>query len=166
MRCRQVRKAIDSNMSGQIERDQRLAMLAHSEECAECRQALDSAAISASLIRARALQEIEPSQFFKTRVLAAIRERAVTTARQSAVRMWPSARAVVFSMFAFVALLLALNLLAPKRLEQTAVIDPGRNAYSIERVVLEDTNSASDESLTSGQVLDTVFAQGDSYGID
>jgi hypothetical protein len=117
------------------------------------------------LIRARAFQGIEPSSFFKTRVLAAIRERGVVAVRRQTERMWGSARAVVASMFVVVVVLLALNLFTPKPVDPTISGEAVRGSYSIERVVMDD-NTAVDDSLTSGQVLDTVFAQGDSYGID
>jgi hypothetical protein len=117
------------------------------------------------LIKSRASEAIEPTPFFKTRVLAAIRERTATTARQSVLTMWRSGRAIVVPMFAVVLILLALNLLAPKRIVDYPVTADGRT-NSVERVVMGDTNAPSDENLTSGQVLDTVFSQGDSYGID
>ncbi len=68
-------------------------------------------------------------------------------------------------MFVIVIVLVALNLLVP-RPTVDATSDTARSAYSVERVVIDDNSAAQDEGLTSGQVLDTVFAQGDSYGID
>jgi predicted anti-sigma-YlaC factor YlaD len=165
MKCRQVRKAIDERLPGAADRDQRLAILAHCEVCAECRGVLEAAEMMGRLIQARSLQEIEPSPFFRTRVLAAIRDRGAVAVRRQSERMWSSARAVVASMFVVVVVLLALNLFAPKPVQQIAGGETPRGRDSVERVVM-DENSAADESLTSGQVLDTVFAQGDSYGVD
>jgi hypothetical protein len=122
-----------------------------------------------SLVKARAAQHIEdiaPSPFFKTRVLAAIRDRAPITSMWPAEKMWRSARTIVASMCALVVILLALNLLAPKPVDITVATDNPRAGDSIERIVMDDSNSAPDDNLTSGQVLDTLFAQGDSYGID
>ena len=164
MKCRQVRKAIDERLPDAADRDQRLAILAHCEVCAECRGVLEAAEITGRLIRARSLQEIEPSPFFRTRVLAAIRDRGAVAVRRQSERMWSSARAVVASMFVVVVVLLALNLFAPKPVQQIAGGEILRRD-SVERIVMDDNNTA-DESLTSGQVLDTVFAQGDSYGVD
>jgi len=67
-------------------------------------------------------------------------------------------------MFVVVIILLALNLIAPKPVAQIAGGD-FRGRDSFDRIVMDD-NTGADESVTSGQVLDTVFAQGDSYGID
>jgi hypothetical protein len=69
-------------------------------------------------------------------------------------------------MCALVVLLLALNLLAPKPGDGTIPTDTARGGDSVERIVMDDSSAARDETLTSGQVLDTLFAQGDSYGID
>jgi len=165
MRCRQVRKAIDEHLPDVADGDRRTAILAHCETCAECRAVLEGAEMAARLIQARSFQTIEPSPFFKTRVLAAIRERGAVAVRRQTERMWSSARAIVASMFVVVVVLLALNLFAPKPVQQIAGGEPVRRSDSVERIVMDD-NTAADDSLTSGQVLDTVFAQGDSYGID
>ena len=164
MRCRQVRKAIDTQPPGQADGDARLAILAHCDGCIECRRWLEAAALTTSLIRARAAKEIEPSPFFRTRVLAAIRDCGAGTIRRQTERMWRSARVIVVSMFVVVIILLALNLIAPKPVAQIAGGD-FRGRDSFDRIVMDD-NTGADESVTSGQVLDTVFAQGDSYGID
>lgn len=166
MRCRQVRKAIDGSVLGQLDGDARAAVGAHCEGCVECRRWLDSAAVAASLVRARASQDIGPTPFFKTRVLAAIRDRGAVPVRLSPEKMWRSTRSIVGSMLAVVIILLTLNLFAPKGPEETTPVDNARNGYSVERIVMDDNSTAPDESLTSGQVLDTVFAPGDSYGID
>src|SRR5262245_35382623 len=165
MRCRQVRKSIDTQPLNHTDGDQRLAILAHCESCVDCRRWLDAAALATSLIRARACEEMEPSPFFRTRVLAAIREHGSVALRRQTERMWRSSRAVVASMFAVVMILLALNLFAPQPPEQVAGGESFRGRDSVERIVMDDTG-ATDDSITSGQVLDTVFAQGDSYGID
>jgi hypothetical protein len=165
MRCRQVRKLIDERLPDAADGDRRLAILAHCEACSECREVLEGAEMAAWLIQARSFQAIEPSPFFKTRVLAAIKERGAVAVRRQTERMWGSARAIVASMFVVVVVLLGLNLFAPKPVQQIAGGEPVRRLDSVERIVMDD-NTAADDSLTSGQVLDTVFAQGDSYGVD
>jgi predicted anti-sigma-YlaC factor YlaD len=166
MRCRQVRKAIDRSMPAQLDGDAQVAVLKHCQGCVECRRLLDSAAVAASLIRARASQDYEPSPFFKTRVLAAIRDRGAVTTLWSPEKMWKSTRTIVASMFALVIILLTLNLFAPKTVDENASVDTARSGFSVERIVMDDSGAAPDENITSGQVLDTVFAPGDSYGID
>jgi hypothetical protein len=165
MRCRQVRKAIDEQVPDAAQGDGRLGILAHCEVCAECRGMLEAADMTKRLIQARSFQEIEPSPFFRTRVLAAIRERGAVVVRRQTEKMWSSARVVVASMCFVVVVLLALNLFAPKPVDRARGEEAVRTRDSVERVVMDD-NGTTDESLTSGQVLDTVFAQGDSYGVD
>jgi hypothetical protein len=165
MRCRQIRKAIEAHFPDAADSDWRPSILAHCETCSECREKVDAAMMATTLIRARSFQEIEPSPFFKTRVLAAIRDRGAAAVRRQTERMWSSARMVVASMFVVVVVLLALNLFAPKPVAPRPVDPMVSGEASVERIVMDD-NPAADDSPTSGQVLDTVFAQGDSYGID
>jgi hypothetical protein len=152
-------------MPGQPGGEHHAAVLAHCQSCAECRRWFDSAAVARSLVKIRASHEFEPSPFFKTRVLAAIRDRGPITTLWSAEKMWRSTRIIVASMCALVVILLALNLFAPRPIDGATAVDT-RGGYAVERIVMDDNSNAPDENLTSGQVLDTVFATGDSYGID
>jgi len=164
MKCREVRMAIDGQRLDRLEDDQRQAILSHSEGCPECRRWLNAASVAASLIKSRVSVELEPSPFFRTRVTAAIREWGAAAPRWSAEKMWASTRAIVAAMFGIVMVLLALNLFSSKPAEIN-LVETARNASSIDRVLMDEGSSA-DENLTSGQVLDTVFTPGDSYGID
>lgn len=49
-------------------------MQTHADSCADCRQALAAARISAALLGARAAQTVEPSPFFLAGVMAQVRE--------------------------------------------------------------------------------------------
>src|SRR5215467_9932704 len=138
MRCRQVRNAIDERLPDAADGDQRLAILAHCQVCAECRVVLEAAEMTRRLIQARSFQQIEPSPFFRTRVLAAIRERGAVVVRRQTERMWTSARVIVASMFVVVVVLLALNLFAPKPVQQIAGGEPVRRSDSVERIVMDD----------------------------
>ena len=157
MKCRQVRMAIDGQRLDRLEGDQRQAILSHSEGCTECRRWLDAVSVAASLIKSRASVELEPSPFFTTRVTAAIRDWNAPAPRWSAEKMWASTRAIVAAMFAIVIILLALNVFLSKAPEIPSI--------DTARMVMDESQST-DENLTSGQVLDTVFTPGDSYGID
>src|SRR5262249_60385803 len=94
MRCRQVRKAIDIQPLDHADGNARLAILAHCEKCIECRQWLEAAALTTSLIRARAAEEMEASPLFRTRVLGAIRDCGADPIRRQTEGSWRASRAI------------------------------------------------------------------------
>src|ERR1051325_6116653 len=77
----------------------------HTAGCAQCLRAYEAARISDSLIRARASEAVEVSPFFKTRVMAALRERHLSPEPPALVRMWKAAGAL-FSMLAVMVVVL------------------------------------------------------------
>jgi hypothetical protein len=81
---------------------------AHTAGCAECLLAYQAAQASLSLLQQRASVVVEPPPFFQTRVMAAIREQKLAPQRLGFLKLWQTARPVIASMGAFVAMLLAL----------------------------------------------------------
>src|SRR6267378_2706851 len=79
--------------------------------CASCNQAFQAARISALLLKAHAAQTFEPTPFFRTRVLAALRERQ--NEQWSWSRMWPATGALASSMVATVAAIAVLTFAIP-----------------------------------------------------
>src|SRR5690348_12242270 len=71
---------------------------AHTRECDSCDAAFAAAQLSARVITERAQVKIEPSPFFHTKVLAAVREQQALESVPAFVRLWSSARALVSSM--------------------------------------------------------------------
>src|SRR5882672_5516397 len=71
---------------------------AHAEICLACRSAYEAARISTLLIKERAAETMEPSPFFQTRVLAALREQQANNNVPVLSRLWKSAGALVSSM--------------------------------------------------------------------
>jgi anti-sigma factor RsiW len=132
---------------------------AHTSHCEECRGTFDAARISALLIRERAAETFEPSPFFQTRVLAALRERQAAGEVPTLRRLWKSAGALVASMAATVALLAGLTFFAPatQPVSGSGEVASGLNAYSAEEVIF-DTANATDEQLTYDQVLATLYS--------
>jgi hypothetical protein len=81
----------------------------HNRDCAECREAFLAAKISQRLLQQRVSTVIEPTPFFKTRVMAEIREKKEESSSFSPSWMWKNAQKLVYSMAALVVLLLAIN---------------------------------------------------------
>lgn len=135
---------------------------AHAEVCANCRRAFEAARASSLLVRARAAAFVEPSPFFQTRVLAALREQRAGEEVWSLARLWKSAGALVASMAAAVALLAGLTFVAPGA--QPAA-DEDQLASTSAFYPTDDSIFAGDDSATSklsdGQVLTTIYDEPD-----
>lgn len=135
---------------------QRATIEAHLVNCLDCLPAYQAAVMSAELLQARANEIIEPTPFFKTRVMAALRERQAEQAF-SFLAMWRATRAVIASMVVGVAILLTLNFYIGG-IPSTALpneVSANDSIYSPEWVILENGNNA--DELTDSQVLTTLY---------
>ena len=125
---------------------------AHAHDCDPCGSAFEAAQLAAVVIKERAQVVIEPSPFFQTRVLAALREQLEIENVPAWLRLWRSSRALVSSMAVTTAALAALSFfISPPTttaLEQTA-----SSAYTAESVIL----GQGDEQLTYEQVLNAIY---------
>lgn len=124
---------------------------AHALECEPCSEAFAAAQLAAMVIRERAQVVIEPSPFFQTRVMAALREQQATENVPALWRLWNSARGLVSSMALATVALAALSfaITAPATTsDQTAA------ALTAESVIL---GQDADE-LTYEQVMNTLYA--------
>lgn len=128
---------------------------AHVEVCAKCSRAYEAAQVVALLIEERAAETVEPSAFFQTRVMAALRERTVDNLSAFR-RLWKSAGVLVSSMAVTTVALAAINFLSPGATtptsQETAV---ALSPYSAESVMLDQNQS--DEPMTYDQVLNTIY---------
>lgn len=130
----------------------------HAESCSPCRQAYAAARISTQLIKERTAETLEPSPFFQTRVLAALREQQNNVPVLS--RLWKSAGALVSSMALTTAALAAMSFLAPGAgtgtpQDSAAALSP----YSAEAVVFNQDQS--DDQMTDEEVLSAIYADPD-----
>ncbi len=123
----------------------------HTATCDTCARAYKVAAVSSSLLAERAAETVEPSPFFHTKVLAALRERQNETPAWQ--RLWRTAGALVSSMAAAVVLLGALTFMAP---EQSMAEGTVSTAYSAEGVILDDAETM--QEVSDAQVLSTLYA--------
>ena len=126
-------------------------MRAHARECKPCCDAFAAAQISAAVMRERAQVVIEPSPFFQTRVMAALREQQAAESVPAWLRLWRSSRALVSSMaLGTVALaVLSLTVSAPS----TPALDQTALALSAESVILGQDG----DELTYEQVLNAIY---------
>ena len=131
---------------------------AHTERCTECRRAVEAARISRLLLGERAGSTFEPSPFFQTRVLAALRQRQAANEAFSFKRLWRATGALVSSMAATVAALVVLTLFAPGSQPTTGrqEIASAFNSYSAEEVIFDQDELPQDQ-MSYGQVLTTLY---------
>lgn len=135
---------------------------AHANQCADCRHALEAAQISALLLRERVAETVEPSPFFQTRVLAALRERQAAGETSALKRLWRASGALVSSMAATVAALAILTVFAPgsQPTPGTQEVASVYNSYSAEEVLFDQGDQPADQ-MSYGQVLSTLYESDD-----
>lgn len=126
---------------------------AHVEDCVSCRGAYEAARLSAVVVRSRAQSMIEPSPFFHTRVMAAVREQQAVENVPAMLRLWGSAKALVSSMAVATAALAVLSFALPAS-PATPALDQTASAYSAESVLLGQTN---DDQMSYEQVMSTIY---------
>ncbi|MGB9178001.1 MAG: hypothetical protein WCB68_02045 [Pyrinomonadaceae bacterium] len=135
---------------------------AHAAQCAACQRAFEAAQISTLLLRERVAEVIEPSPFFQTRVLAALRERQAANETSALRRLWNAAGALVASMTATVAALALLTFFAPGSQPTSGPQETASayNSYSAEEVLFDQSNAPADQ-MSYGQVLSTLYESDD-----
>ncbi len=124
----------------------------HTTSCDGCARAYKAAFVSTSLLKEGAGEVFEPSPFFQTRVLAAIREQQNEV--RGLARLWRAAGALASSLAATVALLAVLSVMAPST--QTNADASAFNRYSAEEVILDQTEVAQDQ-VSDAEVLSALY---------
>ena len=128
---------------------------AHVLECMACRDAYEAARLSAVVIKNRAQVVIEPSPFFQTRVMAALREQQAVESVPAMLRLWRSAKALVSTM-AVATALAVISFMQPS--QTTPATDQTASAYSAYSVIMDQ---GSDDQMSYEQVLSTIYDDDD-----
>jgi hypothetical protein len=150
MNEKHITDVLDNTALASLPESEISEMRAHAVECKPCGDAFAAAQVSAVVMRERAQVVIEPSPFFQTRVMAALREQQGESV-PALLRLWRSSRALVSSMaLGTVALaVLSLTVSAPA----TTALDQTASALSAESVILGQDG----EELTYEQVLNAIY---------
>lgn len=155
MKDRHIIEVIDSVPLASLSPIERDEVKRHARECMPCRTALEAAQYSALLMRERAQVKVEPSPFFHTKVLAALREQQATDSVPAFARLWKSASALVSSMALATIALAVLTFVYPD--PGMAVTEQVATADAAESVIFDQT----EEQLTYEQVLSTIYDEDD-----
>lgn len=147
-----ITETLDAEALASLSPSELEAMRAHARECEPCGSAFAAAQLSAQVMKERAQVVIEPSPFFQTRVMAALRERQAVENVPAFLRLWKSSRALVSSMALTTAALAALSFMtsAPAT---TNALDQTASAYSAESVLFDQD----DDQLTYDQVFNAIY---------
>ena len=129
---------------------------AHVLECMSCREAYEAARLSAVVIKSRAEVTIEPSPFFQTRVMAALREQQAVESVPAMLRLWRSAKVLVSTMAVTTAALAVVSFIQPS--QTTPVVDQTASAYSAYSVIMDQD---ADDQMSYEQVLSTIYEDDD-----
>ena len=150
MKEKHVIEILENSPLASLTESELLTVRSHAESCRACGRAYEAAQLSTLLIKERAAETIEPSSFFQTRVLAALREQQAGNNVPVFSRLWKSAGALVSTMALTTAALAALSFLAPTS-QETAALNP----YSAEAVVFNQDQG--DDQMTDEQVLSALY---------
>ena len=144
MRDEHIISIIENAPLSSLSESEMASIRAHTDQCAECQRAYEAAQISALLLRERVAETIEPSPFFQTRVLAALRERQAAGETAALRRLWNATGALVSSMAATVAALAILTIFAPGSQPTPAPQEMASayNSYSAEEVLFDQNRVA------------------------
>ena len=156
MKDKHITEILDNASMAALSESELSAVRAHALECGSCRSAYEAARLSAMVLKSRAQVTVEPSPFFQTRVMAALREQREVESAPALVRLWKSAKVLVSSMALTTAALGVLSFALPSSvLSDDQMIS---SAYSAESVIMGQN---ADEQMTYEQVLSTIYEDED-----
>ncbi len=157
MRDKHITEILDNASMPALSESELNEVRTHALECGSCRSAYEAARLSAVVLKSRAQVTIEPSPFFQTRVMAALREQREVESVPAFFRLWKSAKLLVSSMALTTAALGALSFVAPST-PATSDEQMVSSVYSAESVIMGQNP---DDQMTYEQVLSTIYEDDD-----
>jgi hypothetical protein len=148
---------LESKPFGQMSERELMIMNNHVRECPECDRGYKAALLSSALLRARLAEEVEPSPFFKTRVMARIRENSIRPNAFDLGAIWRFARGLVTAMVAAVVILGGANIYSMLG----AAPPPTANTLVAEQVLFQDANTSAVKVMDNSEVVATVLGSED-----
>jgi hypothetical protein len=156
MRDEHIKRLLDEAPLASLGKAELAAVRAHAAACEECGRAFEAARASSLMLQARAAEAFEPSPFFQTRVLAALRERrAAEEERWTLARLGRSAGLLVSSLAATTAALAVFTFVAPS--EQVSAQEVA-GTYTAESIIFDE---GADEQMTYDQVMTSLYGAED-----
>jgi len=156
MKDKHITEILDNTSIAALSETQLNEVRGHALECMTCREAYEAARLSAVVLKRRAQATIEPSPFFQTRVMAALREQQAVESVPAMLRLWRSAKAIVSTMAVTTAALAVVSFMQPS--QTTPATDQTASAYSAYSVIMDQD---ADDQMTYEQVLSTIYDDDD-----
>jgi anti-sigma-K factor RskA len=156
MKDKHITEILDNASIATLSESELNDIRAHALECMSCRDAFEAARLSAVVIKSRVEATIEPSPFFQTRVMAALREQQAVESVPAMLRLWRSAKALVSVMAVTTAALAVVSFIQPS--QTTPVVDQPPSAYSAYSVIMDQNT---DDQMSYEQVLSTIYEDDD-----
>jgi predicted anti-sigma-YlaC factor YlaD len=165
MQGNHILKMLEEKSANSLSEGELAIIEAHVIACSTCLQAYEAAQISDALIRARAAETATPSDFFKTRVMASIKDRHLSPELPALIRMWRAAGSLVSAMAMLVAILIGVTFYNPGADPQAlrSELVANQNIYSLDYVEFEQADLV-DDVAPYDQVLGTIYGSEDADG--
>jgi len=156
MKDKHITEILDRASIAMLSESELNEIRAHALECVSCRDAFEAARLSAVVIKSRVEATFEPSPFFQTRVMAALREQQAVENAPAMLRLWRSAKVLVSTMAVTTAALAVVSFIQPS--QTTPLVDQTASAYSEYSVIMDRDV---DEQMSYEQVLSTIYEDED-----
>ncbi|HKG59759.1 MAG TPA: hypothetical protein VKB05_08275 [Pyrinomonadaceae bacterium] len=156
MNHKHITEILDNASIAMLSESELKQIRVHALECVSCRDAFEAARLSAVVIKSRVEATIEPSPFFQTRVMAALREQQAVESVPAMLRLWRSAKVLVSTMAVTTAALAVVSFIQPS--QTTPVVDQTASAYSAYSVIMDQD---ADDQMSYEQVLSTIYEDDD-----
>jgi len=162
MRDPHITSLLEEKSISRLSDDELATVEAHAAACRDCSAAYRAARLAGAMIAARAAETETASPFFKTRVMAAIRERRLSPEPSAWLRIWRAAGTLLMTMAMLVAVLVGATVFNSAA---SAPPSPGlainQGVASSDEVIF-GADDASDE--TYDQVFGTIYGSEDGDG--
>jgi hypothetical protein len=152
MKDKHITEILDNASIAMLSESELNEIRLHAVECMSCRDAYEAARLSAVVMKRRAEATIEPSPFFQTRVMAALREQQAVESVPAMLRLWRSAKALVSTMAVTTAALAVVSFMQPS--QTTPVVDQTTSVYSAYSVIMDQDD---EDPMNYEQVLSTIY---------
>lgn len=156
MKCEQILEIIDEQDFFELEDSARARLEEHCRSCDTCSRAAAAARVTSAMLVARAesAKTFDPSPFFGTKVMAAIRSKASRrVAGEAFIRWWQASYSTVSVMVVLVLFLVVGAALAPRKDEEAGAATPS-NLYPTETVLIDHRPS---RELNKEQVFQVIY---------
>jgi hypothetical protein len=162
MKERHITDLLDAGR-GSITGEDRIFIDRHVAGCESCSADLKNSLIADTLVSARSSEFIEPSPFFSTRVMAALRERQTQADPFTLFNLWHTARGLITGMAALVLLLVGISISDGFTADNTTVTrnqTASATLYSPEQLIQSDLRNVNFDP-TNAQVYQAVLGPED-----